>query len=72
MSTNTSRKEKTPLSYKVVALMDGQHCDDAICCEFGLPLEDLMALVGPEKVISLYSTGTRKEGEKEHLVHNGE
>jgi hypothetical protein len=35
--------------------MDGQHCDDAIVCEMGKPLEDLVDLVGKEDVVSLYA-----------------
>lgn len=41
--------------HKVAALMDGKHCDDALACEFGKPLDELMEIVGKQNVVSLYA-----------------
>lgn len=42
-------------SHKVATWMDGKHCDDSLCCEFDKPLEELMEIVGRDRVISLYA-----------------
>eukprot|EP00977_Amphora_coffeiformis_P028351 scaffold34936_cov176-Amphora_coffeaeformis.AAC.1 len=61
-STESTTRTSLPLSAsQVAARMDGNHCDDALVCEFGKPLEELMDLVGKDKVISLYATPPRRE-----------
>lgn len=60
-SSADSRHSERLLSPKKVAkFMDGNHCDDAVACEFGKPLDELIELVGKEKVITLYATPKQK------------
>lgn len=54
-STEGRYQRTVVLPRQVASLMDGQHCDDAIVCEMGKPLEDLVDLVGKEDVVSLYA-----------------
>lgn len=53
-----SRGDRSPMLIvpQVAAMMDGIHCDDALACEFGKPLDELIELVGKDKVVSLYAT----------------
>ena len=56
-TSNESRAERSILpAPNVAAMMDGNHCDDALACEFGKPVDELIELVGKDKVVSLYAT----------------
>jgi hypothetical protein len=54
-STESRYQRAVVLPRQVASLMNGQYCDDAIVCEMGKPLEDLVELVGKEDVVSLYA-----------------
>ena len=62
-TSTDSRTEPRPLLSipQVAAMMDGNHCDDALACAFGKPLEELMELVGRDKVISLYASPRQRD-----------